>query len=252
MQQEPVVFERLNVAPTYKVLAERITEMIVSGRLKPGSPVPTEQTLCTQFGVNRSTVREGIRLLEETGLLRRVNPKRLIVSRPTKEELSQQLERGLILNDVTFMELWETAMVIEPKTAALAALHLEDADIAALEENVRATEAALHDASALTELDIEFHALVARGVHNKVWQLTREPMARLFYPAFEAVMTHVPESGARLLKAHRNVVSVLKAGNDVAAAEWMEKHIKDFKRGFERAGLDLRGPALRPTPRQPR
>lgn len=252
MTRETVLFEKLNVAPTYKVLAERITEMILSGALKPGSSLPTELALCEQFGVNRSSVREGIRLLEETGLLRRINPKRLVVSRPTKEELGEQLGRGLLLHDVTFLELWETAMVIEPKTAGLAAVHLEEADIAALEENLRATEASLNDARALTALDIEFHALVARGVHNRVWQLTREPMARLFYPAFEAVMTHVPESGARLLKAHRSIVSVLKSGDAEGASQWMEKHIKDFKRGFERAGLDLSGPALRPAPRTTR
>ena len=249
MAEEKVVFERLNLAPTYKVVAQKITEMILSGAMRAGSPLPTEQQLCEQFGVNRSSVREGIRLLEETGLLRRVNARRLVVSRPTTAELGDQMQRGLMLNEVTFFELWETAMVMEPRTAGLAAVHLQDADIAALEENLRATEASLNDPRALTELDIEFHALVARGVHNRVWQLTREPMARMFYPAFEAVMTHVPESVARLLKAHRSVVQALKAGDSQASADWMEKHIKDFKRGFERAGLDINSPALRPTPR---
>lgn len=249
MTDESIVFEKLNISPTYKVVGERITEMILSGALKPGSSLPTEQALCDQFGVNRSSVREGIRLLEETGLLRRINAKRLVVSRPTKEELGDQLQRGLLLHDVTFFELWETAMVMEPRTAALAAVHLIDSDIAALEANVRTTEASLNDPRALTLLDIEFHALVARGVHNRVWQLTREPMARLFYPAFEAVMTNIPESGSRLVKAHRSVVTALKSGDASASAEWMEKHIRDFKRGFERAGLDLKSPALRPAPR---
>lgn len=252
MASEQVTFERLNLAPTYKVVAQKITEMILGGALKPGSSLPTELQLCEQFGVNRSSVREGIRLLEETGLLRRANAKRLVVSRPTKEELGDQLQRGLLLNEVTFFELWETAMVLEPHTAALAAIHLEDADILALEQNLRATEASLDNPRALTELDIEFHALVARGVHNRVWQLAREPMARMFYPAFEAVLSQVPESGTRLLKAHRSVFNSLKAGDASAATDWMVKHIKDFKRGFEGAGLDIDSPALRPAPRPPR
>lgn len=249
MNQDTIVFENLPV-PSYRVLAERLTQMILTGLLKPGVPVPTEQSLCEQFNVNRSTVREGIRLLEETGLLRRVNSKRLVVSRPTKEELSSHVERGFLLHDVTFFELWETAMVIEPKTAALAAVHLEEADILAIEENLAATQAAAGNPKALTELDLEFHALLARGVHNRVWQITREPMARLFYPAFEAVLSNVPESGKRLLQAHRNVLDILRARDAAGAAEWMEKHIKDFKRGFERAGLDIHGPALRPQPRR--
>lgn len=239
-------FERLNVAPTYRVLAQRITDMVLAGGLKTGDSLPTELALCEQFGVNRSTVREGIRLLEEAGILRRVNPKRLVVSRPTAQELAHQLERGLLLHEVTFQELWETAMVIEPKTAALAAQHLLPGDLDALEQNLAATEAAIGDGRALTQQDVEFHSLVARGVHNRVWQLTRQPMVRLFYPAFEAVLTQVSESGARLLKAHRAIVAVLKSGDADEAASWMEKHIKDFKRGFQMASLDLHSPALQP------
>lgn len=234
-----LLFERLNLEPTYKVLAKRITNLVLSGGLKPGDSLPTELALCEQFGVNRSTVREGIRLLEEAGILRRVNPKRLVVSRPTAQELGMQLERGLLLQEVTFLELWETAMVIEPQTAALAARHLQPADLEALGANLAATELAIGDPHALTRLDVEFHSLLARGVHNRVWQLTREPMVRLFYPAFEAVLSQVPESGARLLKAHQAIVDVLRTGDEEEAVKWMEKHIKDFKRGFQLASLDL-------------
>ncbi len=232
-------FERLKLEPTYRVLAKRITDLVLSGGLKPGDSLPTELVLCEQFGVNRSSVREGIRLLEEAGILRRINPKRLVVSRPTAQELGQHLERGLLLQEVTFLELWETAMVIEPQTAALAARHLEPADLEALEANLVATELAIGDPIELTQLDVEFHSLLARGVHNRVWQLAREPMVRLFYPAFEAVLSQVPESGARLLKAHRAIIGVLRTGDSEEAARWMEKHIKDFKRGFQLASLDL-------------
>ncbi len=184
MTTPDIQFERLNVAPTYRVLAQSITARILNGELKAGDSLPTEQALCDQFGVNRSSVREGIRLLEESGMLRRINSKRLVVSRPTAQELGHQLERGLILHEVTFLELWETAMVIEPKTAALAAPHLTASDLDALEENLLTTKGAIGDGKTLAKLDIAFHSLVARGVHNRVWQLTREPMVRLFYPAF--------------------------------------------------------------------
>jgi len=241
-----VRFEKLKVAPSYRVLAQSIVEQIMSGALKPGDPMPIEATLCEQFGVNRSTVREGIRLLEETGMLRRVNAKRLVISRPTTTEMGHQMERAMRLHEVTFFELWETAMVLEPKTAALAAVHLDGRDIDALQENITATERALADPVTLAKLDVEFHALIARGVHNRVLLLTREPMARLFYPAFEAVLSRLPESSARLLKAHKAIFDALRAGNAVDASTWMEKHIRDFKVGFELASLDLQSSAIAP------
>jgi DNA-binding FadR family transcriptional regulator len=218
----------------------------MNGELKPGDPMPTEAVLCQQFGVNRSTVREGTRLLEETGLLQRVNAKRLVVSRPTTTAVGEQMERALRMHGVTFFELWETALVLEPKTASLAAVHLNGQDLDALRDNIAATERSLSDPATLARLDVEFHALVARGVHNRVLLLTREPMARLFYPAFEAVLSRVPESSPRLLKAHKAIFQGLSAGNATEASTWMEKHIRDFKVGFEIASLDLQSSSIKP------
>lgn len=56
-------FQKLNTDPTYRRLYDAIETEIVRGRLKPGSKLPTEMSLSEQFGVNRSTVREAIRLL---------------------------------------------------------------------------------------------------------------------------------------------------------------------------------------------
>ena len=237
--KQDIPFQKLDVEPTYRLLSQSIIAQILDGTLKHGDPIPTEATLCAQFGVNRSSVREGIRLLEESGMLRRANAKRLVVSRPTAGEMAVQMERGMRLHEVTFFELWETAMVLEPKTAALAAVHLDAWDIEAIRLNLEATEKALGNPAALAAFDVQFHALLANGVHNRVLLLTREPMARLFYPAFEAVLSRVPESGARLLKAHQAIFLALQQGNAIDAAAWMEKHIKDFKRGFDLASLNI-------------
>jgi len=61
-------FTRIERAPAYKLVYDAIEKQIFAGRLKVGDPLPAETTLAEQFGVNRSTVREGIRLLEQSGL----------------------------------------------------------------------------------------------------------------------------------------------------------------------------------------
>ncbi|QHE87560.1 FadR/GntR family transcriptional regulator [Hydrogenophaga sp. BPS33] len=236
--------QKAGAAPTYKVLSQSIIDQILRGHLKPGDALPTEAALCEQFGVNRSTVREGVRLLEETGMLRRVNAKRLVISRPSTSEMAQQLERAMRLHEVTFFELWETAMVLEPKMAALAAHQLNAQDLEALELNLEKTAQSLDDPETLAALDVDFHNLVARGVHNRVLLMSREPMARMFYPAFEAVLSRVGEAGPRLYKAHQAIFTALRAGRSEEAAQWMEKHIKDFRVGFELASLDFQSNAI--------
>jgi GntR family transcriptional repressor for pyruvate dehydrogenase complex len=241
MEQPSTQFNKLNHTPAYKQLAMEVSKLVMSGSLKHGESLPTEATLCSQFGVNRSTVREAIRVLEEIGLLTRTGGKRMFVSRPTRQQVGDQLERALVLHEITFLELWETAMLIEPKTAELAALNLKDEELEALETNIQNTERAITEGTSLVALDVEFHDLIAQAVHNRVLQLAREPMSRLFYPTFAEVFTRVPESEARLLKAHKAILNSLKNRSTVDASQWMEKHIRDFRRGYEAAGLEIHG-----------
>jgi DNA-binding FadR family transcriptional regulator len=235
-------FKKLQHTPAYKLLSTQIADLVLSGKLKDGDPLPTEAVLCEQFGVNRSTVREAIRLLEETGMVRRTGLKRLHVSRPTHAEVSNQVERALLLHRITFNELWETAMVLEPNSAELAALHLTDDELLEIEENVKKTQKAVAQGSSLVELDIEFHSLIAKAMHNRVLLLAREPMSRLFYPAFSLVLSHVDSSGNRLLKAHQEILSALKQRSPEIASKWMRRHIEDFRRGYEATGHSVNDP----------
>ncbi|MDB5941109.1 MAG: hypothetical protein JWQ13_675 [Ramlibacter sp.] len=75
-------FERVKVTPAYKAVSGAVEQRIVRGDLKPGTLMPTEHNLALQFGVNRSTVREAIRQLEQEGLIARDGSKRLYVSMP--------------------------------------------------------------------------------------------------------------------------------------------------------------------------
>lgn len=246
MNQDPTPFTKLNLAPAYKQLATEVARLILAGQLRNGDPLPTESVLCEQFGVNRSTVREGMRLLEETGMVRRIGPKRLFVSRPTQAEVGDQLERALLLHEITFRELWETAMLLEPKSAELAASHLTAEDLLEIEDNVRRTEEAVRQRAPLVQLDIEFHNLLAKAMHNRMLALTREPMNRLFYPTFERVLTRVPDSGERLLRAHQEILQALRAREPQSALQWMTRHIEDFRRGYEASGADA-GASINPN-----
>jgi GntR family transcriptional regulator, transcriptional repressor for pyruvate dehydrogenase complex len=235
-------FEKIKKKPAYRILAESMIERILDGRLKEGDQLPTEAQLCEMFGVNRSTVREGIRALEEANLLRRESAKRLLVSRPSNEDVGDQLERALILREVTFDELWEAMYIIEPAMARLAASKSDRDLLDSLDENLQRSETALAHGDSLISLDIEFHNLVATLCGNRALILGREPLSRLFYPTFKVVMDNAPEAGARLVGAHRFVLEAIHKRDAIAADEWMRKHIRDFKRGYQMTQRDVAAP----------
>jgi GntR family transcriptional regulator len=57
--------------PHYHRISELLREPIESGAMKPGDRIPSEEELCQQFAVSRTTVRQALQRLEQDGLIER-------------------------------------------------------------------------------------------------------------------------------------------------------------------------------------
>ena len=242
MTQALQKFSRISSTPAYKLVAQAIERDILSGKLRDGEPLGTETELATQFGVNRSTVREGIRLLEHGGLIRRDSSRRLWIGLPGVEGLAERMTRALVLHEVTFRELYEASLALQIATVEAAVERATPEQIGQLEHNVALTEAQLGDPAAVAKLDGEFHTLVGEASHNRVLQLAREPSELLVVSSTELVLGKVPEGGPRLLHAHRMYIDAIRRRDKQAARLWTVRHLNDWRRGFERAGRDLDSP----------
>jgi GntR family transcriptional repressor for pyruvate dehydrogenase complex len=235
-------FSRINSTPAYKLVAEAIERDIVSGHLRPGEPLGTEAELASQFGVNRSTVREGIRLLEHGGLIRRDASRRLWIGLPQYEGLATRMSRALVLHEVTFRELYDAAMALQIATVEAAVEHASSAQIAELEDNIARTEGRLADAAAVAKLDAEFHTLIGKASRNRVLQLAREPSELLVVSSTELILHKVREGAQRLLEAHRMYLDAIRRRDKDAGRLWVRRHLDDWRKGFKRAGGDLEQP----------
>jgi GntR family transcriptional repressor for pyruvate dehydrogenase complex len=235
-------FDRINAIPAYQLVAEAIEREIVSRRIRPGEPIGTEAELVKQFGVNRSTVREGIRLLEQSGLIHRDSSRRLLASLPHYSRLATRMSRAMLLHEVTFRELWEATVALEVTTVEQAAEHATADMIAELKANVASTEQASRNPHAVAELDTQFHSLIAKASQNRVLQLAREPSSLLIFPTTEIILRKVKEGVPRLIHAHQMIVGALRRRDKASCRQWMLRHVKDWGRGFERAGKDIDQP----------
>jgi len=235
-------FDPIKATAAYQMVAEAIEREITAGRLRPGDEIGTEAELVGQFGVNRSTVREGIRVLEQSGLVRRETGRKLFVCTPHYRNLSSRMSRAMIISAVTFRELLETAMVLELGAVEAAVANATRQDIAALNANQEQAEAAVANPSDLAQIDTKFHELIARISGNRVLQLAREPAALLFFPTSEMICRKVPQGGRRMVDAHRQIIDAIDARDTERARVWMRRHVTDWRKGFERAGRNIDDP----------
>jgi DNA-binding FadR family transcriptional regulator len=227
------LFVPLDDHPAYRQIANLIEQRIVDRSLRTGDALPSETDLARQFGVNRSTIREAIRELESHGLLGRGRgEKRLRVTRPEPRHVSSGVSRALALHDVTFLELWEAMMAIEPAAAQYAAARRSAAQLQDL-ARARARFGRAPDTPAAVAAVVDFFTAVAAASGNQVLALSQAPLNLLLAPTLTRMIDSVPQARARIQTAQRKIIDAIKLKRSEQARNWMEKHIQDFKRGHE-------------------
>jgi GntR family transcriptional repressor for pyruvate dehydrogenase complex len=227
------LFQPLNDRPAYRRIAHVIERRIVERTLRAGDPLPSETDLARQFGVNRGTVREAVRELETQGLIGRgPGQKRLRVTRPEPRHVSTGLCRALALNDVTYLELWEAMMVVEPAAAEYAAARRTPAQ---LEDIVRAAaQFKLHatDTARAVEAVVDFFTAVAAASGNQVLALSQATLNLMLAPTLTEIIRRLPQAPLRIAEAQGRITSAIERKRSDVARTWTEKHIRDFRRGY--------------------
>jgi GntR family galactonate operon transcriptional repressor len=145
--------------------ARELTGAIVRGDYPPESHIPTETELSEQFGVSRTVVREGMRVLADKGLVRIERGRGTIVEPQSAwrvfdaDVLSARLMHGdtdRVLRDVLLVR-----KAVEPELAATAARHADDAAMARIEAAVEAFRRDRSNELRYLADDEEFHDAIA-------------------------------------------------------------------------------------------
>jgi GntR family transcriptional repressor for pyruvate dehydrogenase complex len=242
-----VEFAPLLLEPAYRKVAEAIGARILSRALREGQRLPPETELARQFAVNRSTVREALRELESRGLVqRRAGSKLMSVSRPREHVVAQGVSHALMLHDVTVRQLWEALTIIEPPLAQAAARAHTAEDLIAIQAAVAAYVAGAAVASRAAHCSAEVFRAIGRATHNPVLGLAQEPLLQLLEPSLRVMIDKVPQARTRIATAHRHLLEALASRDEDGAHSWMARHVRDFRKGYELAGIDLE---VRVTPR---
>lgn len=228
-------FDRLPQGKTYEAVVEQIKERIVSGRLKPGSPLPTERVFCDELGVSRSSVREALRTLEAIGIVevrrgRGADRRSRINPRPS-DVLAELFSLNFSLYDWDLEHIVVARAAIEKQAALQGGTRpWEEADAEQIRECLVQMERPVSPRE-YYPLDMEFHLLLAYHSQNPVLvtilEGLRGSVAHLMIEGFERVedWSSVQE---RLTSEHEKIWQQFQDGNAREAAAHLEDHIVNF------------------------
>lgn len=212
------------------VIVEELANLIIGGTYAEGDVLPTEPALCDEFGFSRTVVREGLKLLEERGLVRVEQGRGTTVQPRTSWDLLDPVVLQIALaydDDMTLLDdLISIRRVLEREMGAEAATQLTEAELAELADIAEQMEATYDDYDHFRELDNAFHAIIMRASGNEIG-LT---IVRVIHRHGGA--TAPLASGAsratlkRTVAEHREIIEALAAGDGELAGERISAHIE--------------------------
>jgi GntR family transcriptional regulator, transcriptional repressor for pyruvate dehydrogenase complex len=232
-----MAFEAINRVLVWRQIADQIGSAIIDGTLAPGEELPTERELCERFGVSRASTREALRVLEAQGLIMSNDVHvRTVAAYGASSALHQALEQLIHLQAVTMNDLVDFRCLLECQGVRMAAERRDKKALAearkTLEEAVRvAGEGPGGDSVVSFEAaDIQFHlALISASgseVMTVVMQALRSTVTRRLYEVLSS-SADAHEAVQTFNAAHAAILEAVENGDGEAAAEHMERHIRD-------------------------
>jgi DNA-binding FadR family transcriptional regulator len=204
----------------YHSIADKIENLIDSGKFPPGSRLPAERELAEQFGVSRVAVREAEIALQAVGRIRIKTGSGAYVLDSPKDGNGE-------LPNVTAFELTEARALFESEAAALAAAQIDDETLAKLDHYVQIMSTTGPDDEEGELADRDFHRTVASASGNAAITHVIETMWKLrtevepVKVVYESVCSE--DFGARA-KEHSQILDALRARDPAAARVAMRQH----------------------------
>ncbi|MGC9197561.1 MAG: FadR/GntR family transcriptional regulator [Acidobacteriaceae bacterium] len=210
---------------TAKLIA-RIKSMIVEGVISPGSKFPPERELAKEFGVNRASVRQVLKVLEIMGVLSQHVGDGTYLSTSAETILNEPIDFLVLLDDLSQHELFETRLMIEPELTARAADRATTEDLSALRNAIFAMERSKTTRERLNA-DLAFHEAVFRASGNRICHLLFKGIHRTLLMSMNQLSERV--SLDQPLMFHRRIYAAIRERNPEEARRAMYQHITDVQ-----------------------
>lgn len=214
------VFMPVQPASTFEETVERLGSAIRAGLLTPGAKLPPERELAKQLRISRSTLRQALTALVQSGHLvsqRGRTGGTFVAERPPLTEPD-----GEPLDQSAWAAL-DYRVAIESGAVLLAAERGSAEQFDRLDELVAKMDDELEDFEEFRRTDIRFHIGIAEAAQSPRL-LSAMTDAQSQMSALIALIAHPPEVLTRSNEQHAQLVKALRKGDGPRAVREMREH----------------------------
>lgn len=215
----------------------QLRDQIVNGELAPGEALPAERVLCEALGVNRGSVREGLRRLQQSRLvsIRHGGTSQVLDYRatggldlladlilPSGGRIDTSVVRGII----------EMRSALAPDIARRAAERRSTAQLERLDATVARMRACGGDLAALQALALSFWSELVDASDNLAYRLAYNSL-RATYDQCRALFTQVLADEIGDVAGYAAIAAAVRGGNAEGAFRRARTLIERGERGVK-------------------
>ncbi|WHH59391.1 FadR/GntR family transcriptional regulator [Petroclostridium sp. X23] len=200
-----------------------IQSKIISGELKSGDKLPSENDMCKLWNTSRVSVRKALERLVAIGVLYKRKGGGTYISELDASMYFTSLLPFILFRKENMIDILEFRKIIEVGAVRLCAQRRNDNTIKKLHELLDEMEEYKDDRERFPYTDLQFHLEIAKGTDNAVIVKINNILISLLETHQKSLNKVLGPSGG--LNDHKNILIAIEDKNPELGAHFMEMHI---------------------------
>ncbi|PWQ92086.1 FadR/GntR family transcriptional regulator [Leucothrix pacifica] len=208
----------------------QLLEKIVSGELKEGYKLPSENEISRAFNVSRPVIREALLRLQADGLVySRQGAGSFVKARPP-----ESLIKFTSPSDISgLLRCFEARLPLEGAAAALAAQRATEEEVETIRKTLVAMEEAMEKGEIADKADFDFHMAIANATGNEFYVSILGTLHTAMRSGMRVAL-NITKAGSKqrmrkVQEEHRTIYDAISLGDVTAADLAMRYHIQSAR-----------------------
>lgn len=220
------LFRPIESKRSFEEVAEQIKESIIDGKLSSGDRLPSELALAQEFNVGRQTIREALRSLESSGLIKIHRGTRggAIVEDKVLHVISDTFQLALQMQDISVEDLTVARIEVEKGILQHVISNATSVDLEALQANIDEAREKVKEGEVASSINVEFHRLLAKASGNPVFEVVIDSLMMVATNYLSGANVSLAHS-SQAIEEHAELIRAISSRNIEKATEILQAHL---------------------------